>query len=304
MPVILITGLAESEDVVRGLKAGANDYVVKPLTLPVLFARVNVWIQARANYHDAIRRNEELSRAKDELRCAYDALQQKNDELESFSSAVSHDLRAPLRAILGFTEILVLEHAAGLDSEGADLLGRVKRAGERMDHLVIDLLRLARVSRHELKRSAADLSGIAATIIADLRRTDPQRRVEVRISQGITADADATLMAIALENLLSNAWKFTSKRIGALIEFTSQRRGSEENFLVRDNGAGFDMDEAARLFNAFHRLHTTEEFPGTGVGLATVRRIIDRHGGRIWAESKVGAGATFYFTLSALSVTG
>ena len=276
MPVILITGLAESDDVVRGLKAGANDYVVKPLTLPVLLARVNVWIQARESYIDAIRRNEELTRAKDELRCAYESLRQKNDELEAFSSAVSHDLRAPLRAILGFTEILVEEHAGGLDSEGADLLSRVKRAGERMDHLVVDLLRLARVSRHELKRTVADLSGIAATIVADLRKSDPQRHVEVRIAQGLSVDADATLMVIALENLLGNAWKFTSKRIDALIEFKSQRWGSNENFLVRDNGAGFNMDEAGRLFDTFHRLHTAEEFPGTGVGLATVRRIIDR----------------------------
>jgi signal transduction histidine kinase len=297
MPVILISGLAESDDVVCGLKAGANDYVVKPLTLPVLFARVNVWVQVRENYLQAIQRNDELTRAEEELRSANVSLEQANKELESFSYTVSHDLRAPLRAIRGFTQIVIAEHTSRMAVEGCDMLRRVDRAGERMEEIINDLLKLAQVSRHELNRSAVDMSRMAAKIFAELRLASPQRAVDVRIDQGMTVVADARLLEITLDNLLGNAWKFTSKRADASIEFTSETQGPDRVFTVRDNGAGFNSEGANKLFGAFQRLHTNDEFPGTGIGLATVRRIIERHGGRVWAKSKEGAGATFSFVI-------
>ena len=225
------------------------------------------------------------------------ALRAVNRELEAFSYSVSHDLRAPLRSIDGFSQALIEDHAEQFDETGRDYLQRVRAASERMGLLIEDLLRLSRITSRELVRETVDLSSIAEDVIGDLRERSPGREVEVVIEPGIEARADPNLLRIALENLLENAWKFTSKRERALIEFGDTRSEGERAFFVRDNGEGFDMEYAGKLFGAFQRLHSAEEYEGTGIGLATVRRIIHRHGGRVWAEAAVDAGATFCFTL-------
>ena len=189
------------------------------------------------------------------------------------------------------------EDTSQLDDTGREHLLRVQNACTRMGHLIDDLLNLSKVTRCEFNRSPVDLSPIAKTILADLQKAQPDRQVTCRIDDKLVADGDGRLLQIVLENLLGNAWKFTSKRKDAVIEVTSKRQNDEQVFMVRDNGAGFDMANAKNLFGAFQRMHSVEEFPGTGIGLATVQRIIQRHGGRIWAESSPGAGATFCFTL-------
>ena len=224
-------------------------------------------------------------------------LEAVNRELEAFSYAVSHDLRAPLRSIDGFSQALLEDYGDTLDASGQDYLRRVRAATQRMGELIDDLLELARVTRAELRREAVDLSGLARGIVEHLREAGPGRQVEFVVAGGLASEGDPRLLRIVLENLLGNAWKFTSRRPNARIEFGSVERDGERVYFVRDNGVGFDMAYAQKLFGAFQRLHTSAEFPGTGVGLATVQRIIHRHGGRIWAEAQPEAGATFSFTL-------
>jgi light-regulated signal transduction histidine kinase (bacteriophytochrome) len=221
-----------------------------------------------------------------------------NKELEAFSYSVSHDLRAPLRGIDGFSLALLEDYADKLDDNGRDYLRRVRAATQRMGVLIDDLLNLSRVTRTELRRENSDLGVIARSISEELQKTHPERCVEFRIEQGLEAYVDPHLTRIALENLIGNAWKFTSKRESSCIEFGRTGRGRDVTYFVRDNGAGFNSAYADRLFGAFQRLHDKNDFPGTGVGLATVQRIINRHGGRIWAESALGSGATFYFTIT------
>jgi PAS domain S-box-containing protein len=227
-------------------------------------------------------------------------LESVNHELEAFSYSVSHDLRAPLRAVDGFSRILLDEYADQLDDTGKDRLKRIRTAAQRMATLIDDILKLSRISRSELKREDIDLSAIAHEVIDELRRQDPARTVECKIQEGVTAWGDARLLRIVLDNLLGNAWKFTSKRSDAEIEFGMRKQDEEEAlYFVRDNGAGFDMAYSEKLFGAFQRLHDTTEFPGTGIGLATAQRVIHKHGGHIHADSEVGKGATFYFKLEA-----
>ncbi|GLI37243.1 CHASE domain-containing protein [Geobacter hydrogenophilus] len=220
-----------------------------------------------------------------------------NQELELFTYSVSHDLRAPLDTIEGFTRTLREKHAGSLDENGMQVLMRICKAGDRMQELIGHLLELSRVSGGELVRQSVDLSAMAREIAADLQGGDPGRSVTFRIADGVVAPGGAGLLRVVLENLLGNAWKYTGGKEGALIEFGVEAKEGERLFFVRDNGAGFDMRYADRLFGVFQRLHSAAEFEGTGVGLATVRRIILRHGGRIWAEGSVGRGATFFFTL-------
>ena len=224
-------------------------------------------------------------------------LEAANRELEAFSYAVSHDLRAPLRSIDGFSQALLEDYGDRLDAPGQDYLRRVRAATQRMGELIDDLLELARVTRAELRREPVDLSELARGIVERLREAEPGRQVEFVIAGALAAEGDPRLLRIVLENLLGNAWKFTSGRPNARIEFGSADRDGERVYFVRDNGVGFDMAYAQRLFGAFQRLHTSAEYPGTGVGLATVQRIIHRHGGRIWAEAQPEAGATFSFAL-------
>ena len=211
--------------------------------------------------------------------------------------SVSHDLRAPLRGIDGFSLALLEDYADKLDEKGKDYLHRVRAATQRMGILIDDLLNLSRVTRSEMRLENSDLSAIARSVAVELQKVDPERRVEFRIEEGLETFVDSHLLRITLENLLGNAWKFTSKRESACIEFGKTHVDGKSPYYVRDNGAGFDPAYADRLFGAFQRLHDRNDFPGTGVGLATVQRIIHRHGGHIWAQSAVEEGATFYFTL-------
>lgn len=220
-----------------------------------------------------------------------------NKELEAFSYSVSHDLRAPLRAIHGFSAALVEDCAASLTPDCRSYLQRIQAASVRMGHLIDDLLQLSRITRSTLKRSPIDLSQLATQAVDELQQREPRREVETHIATSERIDADPALMTIVLNNLLGNAWKFTRRRPHVRIEFGQIERGDETVFYVRDNGAGFDMNHADKLFGAFQRLHSNHEFEGTGIGLSIVHRIIRRHGGRIWAEAKPDEGATFYFTL-------
>src|SRR6058998_1668907 len=220
-----------------------------------------------------------------------------NTELDAFAYSVSHDLRAPLRSIDGFSQILLEDYAGKLDEAGQESLHRVRAASQRMGTLIDDLLKLARVTRAEIRTEDVDLSGMAQDIVADLQRTTPERQVEFAIAPGLKARGDARLLRVALDNLLRNSWKYTAKQSQPRVQFASVEANGGRAFMVRDNGAGFDMKYADKLFGVFQRLHSAADFEGTGIGLATVRRIITRHGGRIWAEGAVDQGATFYFTL-------
>jgi light-regulated signal transduction histidine kinase (bacteriophytochrome) len=225
------------------------------------------------------------------------ALKLANRELEAFSYSVSHDLRAPLRSINGFSKALVEEYSHQLDEQGVKYARYALEASQSMNRLIEDLLELSRATRGELHRQPVDLSALATLVVTDLRKREPQRTVEVNISPRLLTCGDEGLLRIALENLLGNAWKFTARRDQPRIEVGATQRNGSRLYFIRDNGAGFNMAHANRLFGVFQRLHTQDEFPGTGVGLATVRRIFSRHGGEVWAESRVNEGATFYFTL-------
>ncbi len=238
----------------------------------------------------------EIRQREQELQRLTERLQASNQELESFSYSVSHDLRAPLRAIDGFSQALLEDYAEGLDETGRDYLQRVRAGARRMGRLIDDLLQLSRVNRIELRLQPVDLSAMAREIIEELRAGDPQRRVNVQIADDLQAIGDPNLLRMALLNLLGNAWKFTARTPAASIRF-GRDPDDAAVFLVQDNGAGFDMRHADKLFGAFQRLHRVSDFPGSGVGLATVQRIIHRHGGRVWAEAQPGQGATFRFTL-------
>ncbi|MBI3774298.1 MAG: PAS domain S-box protein [Gammaproteobacteria bacterium] len=221
-----------------------------------------------------------------------------NKELEAFAYSVSHDLRSPLRAIDGFSQVLIDDYAPHLDAVGQTYLERVRAATQRMGVLIDDLLLLSRVSRQDMVRKDVDLSALAQDVVVELMRNAAQRTVTWIVAPGLHAQGDARLLRVMLDNLLSNAWKYTSKKPAASIEFGVTEHPGGHVYFVRDNGAGFDMQYADKLFGAFQRMHKAEEFPGTGVGLATVARVIHRHGGRIWAQAEVGQGAIFFFTLA------
>lgn len=224
-------------------------------------------------------------------------LQVANQELESFSYSVSHDLRAPLRSLDGFSHAVLEDYGDRLPAEGKQYLQRIRTAAQRMSQLIDDLLNLSRVSRSEMSRVRLDVSGMAQQIAQELQESAPHRGTEWIIEPDMQLEADPHLLRLALENLLGNAWKFTSGQAAARIEFARTQINDEPCYFVQDNGAGFDMQYADKLFGAFQRLHSMTEFEGTGIGLATVQRIVQRHGGRIWAEGSPGQGATFYFTL-------
>jgi PAS domain S-box-containing protein len=220
-----------------------------------------------------------------------------NKELETFAYSVSHDLRAPLRGIDGFSQALLEDYGDKLDEEGKEYLRRVRAATQRMGQLIDDMLILSRVTRSEMRRGAVDLSALARMITSELQKAQPERQVEFVIAEGLTVNGDAVLLRAVLDNLLSNAWKFTGKQTTARIELGVTQHEGKRAYFVRDDGAGFDMTYVGKLFAPFQRLHATSEFAGTGIGLATVQRIINRHGGKVWAEGAVGKGASFYFTL-------
>jgi light-regulated signal transduction histidine kinase (bacteriophytochrome) len=237
------------------------------------------------------------TRAVEALRRANAATEAANKELESFSYSVAHDLRAPLRSIDGFSQALVEDCADSLPTEGKAYLRHVRESAQHMAQLIDDLLALSRLGRAEIVRARIDLAEIARTVVTRLQRESPYRAVDVVIAAEIIAEGDARLLEVVFDNLLGNAWKFTAKRATARIEVGSVDQNGHVVCFVRDNGAGFDMAYADKLFAVFQRLHSVSEFEGTGIGLANVERIIRRHGGRIWGEGEVDRGAVFYFTL-------
>jgi signal transduction histidine kinase len=247
------------------------------------------------NPFDLLFRN--LKQSEEALQKANTELSAVNKELEAFSYSVSHDLRAPLRSIDGFSQALIEDYPDRLDERGKDYLQRVRLATQRMGRLIDDMLSLSHVTRSEMKHETVDLSALAQSIAEEFQETQLERQVEFIIIPGVTAKGDARLLQILLENLLGNAWKFTGHHPQARIEFGATQSDGKEVFFVRDDGAGFDMTYVDKLFGVFQRLHLQDEFTGTGVGLATVQRITHRHGGRVWAEGKVEEGAAFYFTL-------
>jgi signal transduction histidine kinase len=232
-----------------------------------------------------------------ELEVANRELLATNRELEAFCFSVSHDLRTPLRALDGFSQELLQKYAEGLDEQGRHYLRRIRAGTQRMGQLIDDLLKLSRVTRSEMRHERVDLTALAEVVVAELREHEPGRNVTFSAQPGLTAEGDPPLIRVVLENLLGNAWKFTSKKPAARITFNYTELADRPAFVVRDDGAGFDMDFAGKLFKAFQRLHSDREFTGTGIGLATVQRVVRRHGGEIWAEGAVGRGAAFSFTL-------
>jgi signal transduction histidine kinase len=316
---------------------GADSYVLKPAPTPVILSALREAQNKAADRvaHEPFRsdetyvlkqynemlvrkletRNSQLQEALAKLQAAHDeivelnrnlevrveqrtaALDTANKELEAFSYSVSHDLRGPLRAIGGLFDVVVQDHASGLDPEARYYITLIGKSVERMRDLIEGLLRLSRVGRADLNLERIDLTRLAQEALGDLKWADPERRVDVQIEDDLAAEGDTRLIRLVIQNLLENAWKYTLKTANARVEIGAVASHAQPAFFVRDNGAGFDMKHAESLFTAFKRLHREEEFPGIGIGLATVQRVIERHGGRVWAEGAVDQGATFYFTL-------
>jgi two-component system NtrC family sensor kinase len=310
MSVVMLTSCETKEDMTRGLEAGADDFVGKSSDMTVLKARIRALLRRKFFQEENRRIREELmqkeleateARAAKELAdikaALVEELERKNKELEAFSYSVSHDLRAPLRSIDGFSSALLEDHAGNLDAKGQEYLRRVRAATQRMGELIDDLLQLSKVGRAELQRRHVDLSAMARIVATRLQQTAPERQVRIAIEDGIVANADQRLLEVVLENLLGNAWKFTANIAEPRIELGTALKAGVVSYFVRDNGAGFDMAYAAKLFAPFQRLHSESRFPGTGIGLATVHRIVERHGGSIWGEGAVDHGATFSWTL-------
>ncbi len=241
--------------------------------------------------------NRELRASFESLRLANEATEAANREIEAFSYSVSHDLRTPLRGVAGFSQLLLADYSGKLDEEGQDYLRRIAAAAERMGGLIDDLLKLSRLSRASMERGRVNLTAIAEKILDRLRLAHPERTVQTVVASDVTVFGDERLLSLVLENLLDNAWKFTKNREAARIEFGAEPGGEGIACFVKDNGAGFDMTYASKLFQPFQRLHKLDEFPGTGIGLATVKRIIERHGGRVWIEGAMDHGTTAHFVI-------
>jgi signal transduction histidine kinase len=307
-PILFLTAADNTQtQAVRGYAVGAVDYLVKPVVPEFVRSKVAVFVEL-AKKTELLRRQAqllaeseqaalELAEARAEL---VRDLEHKNRELESFSYAVSHDLRAPLRRIDNFSRAVLESQGDRLDDAGRKFLTRVREASQHMSQLIDDVLYLSRVTRAELREQEVSLSDLVTLALNQLQEGDPERVVERKIRPGVIVTGDGQLLRIAMENLLGNAWKFTNKQTNSRIEFGVTQVSGEPTYFIRDNGVGFDMTYAPRLFGPFQRLHAMDEFPGNGIGLATVQRIIHRHGGRVWAEGLVGQGATFHFTLGRL----
>lgn len=331
--IILLTSLSDPQDVIRGLECGADNFITKPYAEEHLLSRVGYLLENRyvlqdcaalpelkivfagkefaitssrhqildlllSTYEAAIQKNRELTRMRDELNELNEQLRTANLDLEAFSYTVSHDLRGPLNNIFGSCQVIEELYGGSFDDQCREFFRYISNASKKMDKMIGTILKFSLLSRQELHREQVDLSAMARAILREPRFNDPQRRVTFHITDGVVANGDMQLLRLVLENLLGNAWKYTGTKETALIEFGTLEHGGRPAYFVRDNGVGFDMVSAGRLFAPFQRLHDAEEFEGFGIGLSTVQRIVQRHGGRVWAEGEPGIGAVFYFTLA------
>jgi signal transduction histidine kinase len=294
-PIIFVTALDQAEtDMGRGYDLGAVDFVFAPVVPAILRAKVAVFVELYKAQQELRRYRTRLETLVEERTTALTAI---NRELEAFSYSVSHDLRAPLLAFDGLSKTMLEEYGDRLDKQAKDNLKRMRGASQRMTSVFEGLQALFRLTSGEVHREQLDVTAIAKQVVKEMKAENPDREVKVEIDSGIVAAGDKRLVRILLSNLLSNAWKFTSVKPSPRVEVGTEMVDGESRIFVRDNGVGFDMIYAHRLFGAFQRLHSQSEFPGAGIGLATAQRIVNRHGGRIWAEGEVGEGATFYFVI-------
>jgi signal transduction histidine kinase len=318
-PIIFLTALGRSEEhMLRGYGIGAVDYITKPFVPEILRSKVSVFVELNrktallaeqsrmletqnAELQQAIGRSrqaeDEIKTLNRHLERQLDQLEEVNRELEAFSYSVSHDLRGPLSRVAGYARALLEFHASQLDEQGSIFLERIDTSARRMCDLVEDLLNFSRLTRVEMQEKRLDLTAMVSAIAAELTGRDPDRAVQFAIASGVEGWGDPSLIRAVILNLMENAWKYTAKHSTGSIEFGSQHTPEGLTYYLRDDGAGFDMAHAGRLFRPFQRLHKNSEFEGAGIGLATVERIIRRHGGRIWATGEVERGAAFYFTL-------
>ena len=332
VPVILLTSLRDSLDIIKGLQAGADNFITKPYEEHYLLSRIHYLLANRdlrsigtaemvmeimfrgekykinsekkqildlllSVYEAAVERNDQLISTQAELQASNENLTAANQELDAFSATVSHDLRSPLNIVAGYTQVLQDSYADALDDEAKDYLERILASAFSMSKLIDDLLQFSRSGRTEIHTEFVDLSEMARTIANEITDRENERKTIFNIQKGLLTKADPDLMHVVMVNLMGNAVKYSGRVDNPEITFDKTGSGRDTAFFIKDNGVGFDMAKADRLFNPFQRLHSNQEFVGTGVGLATVRRIIERHGGRIWAESEPGKGATFFFTL-------
>jgi len=293
-PIIFVTALDQAQtDMGRGYELGAVDFVFSPIVPAILRAKVTVFVELYKSQQELKRYRTQLQGLVQERTTSLTAI---NRELEAFSYFVSHDLRAPLLAIDTIAQALLNDPDVAGDGAKDQLL-RMRRTSKQMMALFEGMQTLFRLTGGDIRRQRLDISRLATEIVAQLQAQEPQRRVDCRVEEGLTASGDAGLVRILLTNLISNAWKFTRDKPQSVITIGSERIAGETRLFVRDNGVGFDMIYAHKLFGAFQRLHSQSEFAGEGIGLAAAQRIVNRHGGRIWAEGAVGEGATFYFVL-------
>jgi len=333
IPVILLTSLSDPLDIIKGLQAGADNFITKPydeqyllsriyyllannqmrrigsgdMVIEIMFQGLKYQINSDKKqildlllsvYEAAIHRNEDLIEAQLQLQRSNENLVSANQELEAFARTVSHDLRSPLSGVVGFATLLLAD-SKNMDDVAKTYLQWILDSGYKMAQLIDDLLQYSRSGLADITPESIDLSKMAADIVADLRLRNPERNVTVNIQDGIVVNADLKLIQVVLNNLLGNAWKYSGKVENAEISFGKVESEETTTLFIADNGAGFDMEKAEKLFSPFIRLHSNDQFQGTGVGLSTVKRIIEKHKGSIWAESEKGKGAIFYFTLNA-----
>ena len=294
VPVVFLTSHADEDTLQRATHADPSAYLVKPFKAPDLRCVIEIALHKHA-IDLRLRENERWLELTLQQRTA--ALEAANSELEAFNYSVAHDLRAPLRGIDSFSQLLIDKHSQQLDEEGLAYLDRVRGAAARMSQLIDALLTLAQVGRGELQPIELDFSYLVQAVASEIAAANSARSVRVAVAPGMRAYGDPRLVRIVVGNLLENAWKFTGRRKRPAIEVGPVQNTTQPTYYVRDNGAGFDPAYASRLFAAFQRLHADREFPGTGIGLAIVHRVISRHGGKVWADSRPEHGATFYFSL-------
>jgi len=332
IPVILLTSLQDPMDIIKGLQSGSDNFITKPYESKYLLSRINYLLANRelrgagasdmvlnimfngnkfainserkqildlllSVYETAIHQNRELLDTQAQLQRTNEHLITANRDLESFSYTISHDLRTPLNHISVSAQLLQQDYLKNIDEQGRSYVETIISTTRAMTEMINDLLQFSRSGSVSIQRKLVDLSDLARKVMEWIYKDDPQRPITVEIQDGMMVTGDQSLLMVVLKNLFGNAWKYSSRQTAPEIRFGSMKKEGETIYFIRDNGAGFDMNQSGNLFTPFFRLHSQDDFPGTGVGLATARRILERHGGRIWAEGEPGKGASFFFTL-------